>query len=175
MGWTIELGEFQGGLRIYRKEDESDCYYEKHFTFLKVSGMWQPSENHEPIEVCRLTVSQDGREVIGAQVLEDLNFAVSLEFHWHREPRRLEGLFFDEDLFHIDDDLSVVRSNAIPSLGADEPLDLKRPCINWTGTIGNVTVSPIMIEALRADACPLYDIPRPQQDIRVRMLGPDGE
>jgi len=169
MGWTIELGEFQGGFRIYRKEDEEECFYQHHLTFLKVSGMWQPSERHEPIEVCRLTVSQDGNEVIGAQVLEGLKFSISLEFHWHRKPRLFEGLFFDDDLMHLDDELSVVRSNAIPGLGLSEVLNLERPCLSWSGTVDSMTVSPILIEDLREDVCTLYDIPSPER-IRVRMV-----
>lgn len=170
-GWTIELGEFQGGFRIYRKDDESDCYYQKHLTFLKVSGKWQASEKHEPIEVCRLTVSQDGCEVIGSQMIDDLSWDISVEFHYHREPRRFEELFTDEDLFHVGDNLSIVRSNAIPGIGRDEPMDLERPCLNWSGVIDSVVFSPILHEVLYDDVCEVYDLPIPMRNIKVRMLG----
>lgn len=171
MGWTIELGEFQGGFRIYRKEDEEECFYQQHLTFLKVSGMWQPSEDHEAIEACRLTVSQDGVEVIGGQMIDGLAWDISVEFHYHREPRKFEGLFTDDDLFHINDTLSIVRSNAIPGIGANEPVNLERPCLSWTGKIHNVTMSPIVYEALYHDVCEVYDLPIPEERISVRMVG----
>jgi hypothetical protein len=170
--WNLELGEFQGGFRIIRKDDERENYYQKHLTFLKVSGMWQPSEMHEAIEVCRLTVSQDGIEIIGAQMLEDLKFMVTVEYQWHREPRRFEEMFTAEDAIHIGDGLSICRSNALPYLGND-PLHLERPCISWHGTVDNVTASPILQEVFYdEDVCPLYNLPL-QQNIKVRMVGSD--
>lgn len=171
--WTIELGDFQGGFRIYRDEDEVPCYYDNRLTYMKVSAYWQPGPDYMPIEVGRVTVSMDGIEVIGAQIIDDVEFSLVVEYQYHRQDgdiRRIEQIFTDNDVFHIGDSLTVSRTTTLPCAGLGELTGMENPWITWRGNIGAISISPILHEGLaEEDIFPLYDIPPKEQQIKVHF------
>lgn len=177
-GWTVELGEFKGGFRIYRNDDGAPCYYDDRLTYMKVSAYWQANAGYMLTEVGRTTISMDGIEVIGAQLIDDVEFSIVVEYQYHREDdiRRVEQIFVDDDIFHIGDTLTVSRTNTLPDAGLCELAGMERPCITWSGVIGSISISPILHEGLaEEDIFPLYNItPKPKQ-IRVRLIQEEEE
>lgn len=171
--WIAELGEFQGGFRIYKNDEEqTPCYYDPIFTYMRICASWQADFKTEPIEIGRLTyATADGIDVIGSQVIEEAQFDIIVEFQYDREPRRFENLYTDEDIFHVGDKLTICRSNALPGIGLYEVAGMERPCLSWTGEINTVTMSPILHEALfEENVCPLYGITSQPTQFKVRMI-----
>lgn len=171
--WTLELGEFSGGFRTYRDGDtDAEGFLDKRLTFLKATGMWQASAEHEPIEVGRLVISQDGVEIVGGQVAEDLAFVITVEFQYHIVPlRRIEEYFTSEDIPHIGDKFTVTRSDALPNMEVSEVLGLEVPPVQWKGEVDNLVLSPIMHEALYGDFYEMYDVEPPRKEIRFKLIG----